>query len=90
MQIIAYDTLPQTIRCSTAQGGNCQPGYQYQWQESDNQLNWADIPGAGSQNLTFQAPLVQTKFYRRRVTETGSGSIGYSDVADVFVDPETR
>jgi hypothetical protein len=84
-QRILFNALPTVISCSPATGGSCSPTYTYQWQQSYNILIWTDIPGATSQNLLLAQPLKQTIFVRRQVTETGSGTISYSDAALVDV-----
>lgn len=83
-QLIAYGGTPLAIDCSASTGGSCTPDYQYQWQQSLNELNWTDIPGAVSARLNFAQPLLQPAFFRRKVTERNSGTIAYSDA--VFVD----
>jgi hypothetical protein len=86
-QVIGYDSLPSTILCSVDIGGSCSPVYIDQWQQSFDMLSWKDIQGATSQNLSVTAPLIQATFFRRKVIEKTSGTIGYSDVAFVDVGP---
>lgn len=86
-QVIGYDSLPATIICSADSGGSCSPSYKDQWQQSPDAINWKDIPGASSKNLSITTPLKQASFFRRKVTETVSGTIGYSDAAFVDVGP---
>ncbi len=86
-QFIGYDSLPVTIICSADSGGSCSPAYKDQWQQSADAISWKDIPGATSKNLTITTPLKQASFFRRKVTETISGTIAYSDVAFVDVGP---
>lgn len=81
-------SIPLTITCLPDTGGSCSPVYVYQWQQSDNAVDWVDMAGDSSQNLGFTSPMSQTTYFRRKVTETGSGSIGYSTVAVVFVNTE--
>ena len=83
-QSIAYKGMPSVITCSASTGGSCSPVYTYQWQQSLNRLTWTDIPGAQGLTLAFSQPLLQAWFYRRKVTETNSGTIAYSEEA--FVD----
>jgi hypothetical protein len=71
-------------------GGNCAPSYGYQWQQSFDDLSWTDIKDAILPNLEFVAPLDQTTYYRRKVTETISSSVEYSDIAIVLVDALTQ
>jgi hypothetical protein len=84
-QLIGYDSIPGKIHCSKATGGNCSASYNYQWQQSTDDVHWLDIAGATKRNIGFSAPLIQTTFYRRKVTETHSGSIAYCISATVFV-----
>ncbi|MEJ0105442.1 MAG: hypothetical protein WDO19_24050 [Bacteroidota bacterium] len=89
-QSIRYDTFPSLITCSQATGGNCSPVYIYQWQSSPDGINWSDIKGETGQNLLSRSSLKESIFYRRKVTEKGSGTIGYSNIATVFVDADYK
>jgi hypothetical protein len=84
-QMLARKVVPAVIRCNPDTGGSCSPNYSYQWQQSLDRVSWGDIPGATGPALGFTAPLTVTRFYRRKVTETNSGTVAYSDVASVFV-----
>lgn len=84
-QLIPRKGVPATINCNPDTGGACQPRYSYQWQQSLNRISWVDIPGAVGASLKFTGPAAKSLFYRRKVTETVSGAIDYSDVASVFV-----
>ena len=85
MQIVDTLTVPGPVACSSASGGNCSPSFNYQWQQSDDGTKWVDIEGANDVGLSISTPLKVTMFYRRKVTESNSGSIAYSDVASVIV-----
>jgi hypothetical protein len=85
VQMLNYNTKPSEITCGYDSGGSCSPLYTYQWQSSSNMIVWTDMPGAVNSNLVIDSSLTQSVFYRRKVTETVSGSIGYSDAATVFV-----
>jgi hypothetical protein len=85
LQRIFKDSIPTSINCSPAGGGSCNPVYSYQWQQSLNNVSWSDIVGATGPNLSFGASVSQTTFFRRKVTETASGSISYSNAAVVDV-----
>lgn len=87
-QSIAYDSIPSVIVCSTDNGGSCSPSYSHQWQQSSNGMSWVNIEGATDQNLKITSPLTQSTYYRRKVTEQQSGTIGYSDIALVDVGPQ--
>jgi hypothetical protein len=78
-------TVPSSIQCSASQGGSCTPVYSYQWQKSNDIIVWTDVESATGQNLSFGAPAKHTIYYRRKTVETGSGTIGYSDIATVGV-----
>jgi len=84
-QSINYGSQPATISCSLDSGGSCSPSYSYQWQQSQDMLGWSDISGATAQNLSFDSAISTSTFFRRKVTESTSGSIAYSNVAVVTV-----
>jgi hypothetical protein len=84
-QITEADSIPSSIYCDAAAGGSCNPSFSYQWQQSSDMVAWTDIGGAQSQNLAFSSSLGQTTFFRRKVTETVSGTIQYSEIATVNV-----
>jgi hypothetical protein len=44
-QNINYNTLPAWLNCSAASGGSCTPTYNYQWQQSSDNVNFSDISG---------------------------------------------
>jgi hypothetical protein len=83
-QFVAIDSIPLPIICSLDTGGSCNPTYYYQWQQSPDMGSWTDVAGGNAQNLAFTSPLAQTTFFRRKVTETVSGTIGYSNAAMVI------
>ena len=78
--------LPGQINCSVAIGGSCKPAYSYQWEQSDDNFHWTEIPDATNQNLSFPKNPTNTVFVRRKVTDKSSGSIAYSDSAIVVVE----
>jgi len=84
-QQVTFNALANTISCSPATGGSCSPGYNYQWQESLDRVNWKDINGATSQNFSSNTSRKHSTYFRRRVTELSSGTIAYSDIATVNV-----
>lgn len=48
----------------------------FQWESSDSPVTgFADIVGATGAELTFSIPLTRTKYYKRRSTISGQGSI---------------
>ncbi len=84
-QTIANNSIPLVIICSADSGGACSPSYILQWQQSQNMLAWIDIKNAVGENLVVPTTILQPTYYRRRVTEKSSGTIGYSDAAWVDV-----
>jgi len=78
-------SVPSTIVCSEAKGGSCSPNYSYQWQQSNDAMTWTNIERSTGQNLAFDSPVKQSSYYRRKVIETGSATIAYSDVVVVNV-----
>jgi len=63
---------PGAFAGSTPSGGV--GGYTYQWQNSADSVNFANIPGANSINYTPPA-LTATTYYRRVVSQTCASSI---------------
>ena len=88
-QTVSADSIPSSIHCSSAMGSSCSPLYQYQWQQSTNGMNWNNITNAVLQHLDFSAPISQSTYYRRRVTESLSGSINFSDIAVIVISTAT-
>jgi hypothetical protein len=68
-----------TFRCEDASGGACAPSYSYQWQRSENGLNWTDIENATDRDLQVAAAILVNTFFRRVTIEIKSNSIAYSD-----------
>lgn len=85
MQIVDSLTTPVLITCSAPTGGACLPSYEFQWQQSPNNMSWTDVDGAINPDLQFSSPIVQTMYYRRKIAEKMSGSESYSDIAIVSV-----
>ncbi len=84
-QILRNYLVPSAIQCTWPSGGGCTYNYAFQWQQSTDMVNWTDISGATGQHLGFSQPLPQTTYFRRQVTELGSGSVDYSDVAYKYI-----
>jgi hypothetical protein len=84
-QFVTVDSIPSSILCSLDTGGSCNPTFHYQWQQSADMGSWTDVTGANAQNLSFHSTMAQTTFFRRKVTETASGTIGYSNAAVVIL-----
>lgn len=87
-QTIVFNKLPHSLSCTKANGGNCSPSFSYQWEQSPNKVKWIPVSDAKDRNLLFVIPLKQTTFFRRKVVEIKSGTIGYSNAVIVFVTPE--
>jgi RHS repeat-associated protein len=87
-QAINYNTLPSGFTCTAASGGSCgTANYQYQWQQSTDQVNYSNISGATGVNYS-PGPLTQTIYLRRFVQESTSGNTAYSsNVAMIDVYP---
>ncbi|MEI6950358.1 hypothetical protein V9K67_24465 [Paraflavisolibacter sp. H34] len=64
----APNTVPPSIYASPASFGGCSGNYAYQWQKSTDNQYFTDIPGASSQNLSYNQPLNQGTFFQRRAT----------------------
>lgn len=87
-QTINYNTAPGTITCSAASGGECSTtSYSYQWQASSDNVNWADVSGATSQNYTPSA-LTNTTYFRRVAISSAINLSASSNVASIFVNPQ--
>lgn len=67
------------FRCEAASGGACDPVYVYQWQQSANNVNWTNIPGAVGRDFDFTGVVRVNTYFRRVTTETNSQTIAYSD-----------
>ena len=78
-------TTPSTLTCSAPGGGGCSISYQYQWQQSFDNVIWRDMDSATSAQLSFSGPLSQTTYYRRIVTNVVSNAFGYSNVATINI-----
>jgi hypothetical protein len=89
-QLLSPDKIPVSLSCYQASGGNCSPSFWYQWEESPDKLHWKEITGANGADLSFAAPLKQTTFFRRKVFERTSQTIGYTNELTVFVIPQAK
>ena len=89
-QIIDFQKTPKDLECSQSKGGNCNTNYSYQWQQSSDIVNWKDMVGQQNKSLKFSSGLTEPTYFRRKVIEKNSGSIAYSDVAVVFVNPKPQ
>jgi hypothetical protein len=89
-QIFSYNRVLFSLSCGPASGGNCSPSYTYQWELSEDNLRWTEIAGATQLNLSANIPLKRTTFFRRKVFESKSRTVGYSNEITVIVTPEIR
>ena len=78
-------TTPATLTCSTPSGGGCSISYQYQWQQSFDNVIWQNVSGGVSASLSFSGPLSQTNYFRRLTTNAVSNAFGYSNVATLSI-----
>lgn len=85
VQYVDYGKKPKDISCSVAKGGNCNPGYTYQWQQSANILVWENINGGIDKDLKFSSGITEQTFYRRKITDNTTGTIAYSEPVVVYV-----
>ncbi|NER16780.1 DUF6443 domain-containing protein [Spongiivirga citrea] len=70
-QTICYAGDPSTLgNASSPTYGS--GGYTYQWQYSNNNINWANISGATSSTYNPPGGLTINRWYRRRVVSCGS------------------
>ncbi len=85
-QVICYDSIPNRFTFLTIPsggGGN----YSFQWQISNDSVNFSNIPGATQNN--YQAPkLTTTKYYRVLVTSTFGCGTKSSNVIRTKVYPK--
>ncbi len=84
-QLIEYNSKREQITCGPATGGSCNPSYEYQWEISEDAIEWKEIKGSTDVNLANQEQQKRPFFYRRRVTEKTSGMVAYSDIASVYL-----
>jgi hypothetical protein len=82
-------TTPAALTGSAPAGGGCSLAYQYQWQQSFDNVIWRNLNGATSAQLTFSGPITQTVYYRRVTTNTVSNAFGYSNVATLSIPMQT-
>ena len=68
-----------SFHCTAAQGGSCEPNYVYQWQRSDDEVNWTDITGATGKDFFFSGSILVNTYFRRITKETNSNIMVYSD-----------
>ncbi|MBB6612208.1 gliding motility-associated C-terminal domain-containing protein [Pontibacter sp. Tf4] len=85
-QTICSGTTPTQIQGSLPAGiGAATPAYQ--WERSNDGVNFVSIVGAYAQNYTENAPLTQDTWYRRRVRVAGPCGESVSNAVRVTVTP---
>ena len=90
IQNVLPGSIPFTIPCSEATGGSCSAVYVYQWEQSADGIRWQPIPDAESAQLTFNAPVTEVTYYRRKVTDQNGNSEDFSDIAIVSLQPSQQ
>lgn len=78
------------IYCTNAKGGACSSSFIYNWEMSADQVLWINVVGEYGQNLAYKELVKETVYFRRKVTNTRSNTVGYSNVVHVFVNPEVK
>jgi hypothetical protein len=84
-QTINYNTTPALIQSSYASAGSCNSNYSYQWQFSNDNVNFFDIGGANQINYQ-PGNLTATTYFRQRVT--CNAEVAYTNTAVVNVYPQ--
>ncbi len=74
-----------TFRSKAASGGACTPIYSYQWQRSEDALNWSNITGATGKDLQFSGSVLVNTFFRRVTMEINSNTLAYSDTGMLVI-----
>ena len=88
-QTLNSGQIPATITCNAPTGGSCStPNYGYQWMQSTDNVNYANVASGGnSLSLFFTAALAQTMYYHLVITEKTTGNTATSAVATIIVYP---
>ncbi|HVM86674.1 MAG TPA: RHS repeat-associated core domain-containing protein [Puia sp.] len=86
-QTINYGTTATTITGTAATGGAVSPVYAYQWMSSPDNVNWTDITGDTSLNYS-PGQMYTTTYFKRKVTETTTSTVGYTSSVTVIVYPQ--
>jgi Secretion system C-terminal sorting domain/Ig-like domain CHU_C associated len=82
-QTICYNTTPDILTTlAPPSGGN--GIYAYQWQKTEDGINWTDITAANSDNYQSGA-LIQTTYFRKKVTSVSFED--YSNIVTIVVSP---
>lgn len=81
--MISSGTGPGMLTANAAQGGACPSSYNYQWQQSTDNITWTN---AGSTTLTFNpGNLSATTYYRLKVSATCNTDVVYSNTCSIFI-----
>jgi hypothetical protein len=89
-QTVNFNTAAPSLSCTPASGGNCSPSFTYQWERSPDKVQWIAIAAGTTSNLSISARLDRTTYFRRKVIETRSQAVGYSNEITVFVSAQSR
>ena len=84
-QMLTTTNIPSGLLCSPASGGSCSPSYNYQWEQSTDRLRWTPVNGATNKDLQFSSPFATTSYFRRKVIELRSSTVGYSEIIELTV-----
>lgn len=85
-QSVEAYAIPATIYATPASGGNCNGGYQYQWQFSYDDIAFEDIDDATTDSLPFVGGVKATTYFRRKVT-CGTDILYTGSVAVLYIPP---
>jgi RHS repeat-associated protein len=80
---VAANTIPGAVNATAAQNGECNNGYAYQWQQSANGQSFNNINGATGQNYTFNSPIADPVFLRRKTI--CAGETAYTAIVEVRI-----
>lgn len=80
-QFYQPDSTGYSFHCSVPTGGSCTAQYLFQWQVSDNALNWQELEDAKDVNYRYTGPINGDLFFRRVTFDPISNTIAYSDQA---------
>jgi hypothetical protein len=86
-QVFRPDQGTYIFHCNEATGGSCDPYYLYQWQKSENRLEWTDLEGAAGKDLQFSQAVQVSTYFRRVTIEARSNTRTYTDPAVLSVLP---
>jgi len=83
---INYNTAPGTLTCTAASGGDGTP-FSYQWQNSADNANWTNIPGATA--LTYTPGVLTASRYYKLVSAKNGLSVNSNSI-NIIVYPQLK